>query len=519
MLASARTTPEMKTKTRDRERAVVSEDERNSKIFFDELPTPSTSEARAEASEKPVGWTSGSDCTDTPWEDGESAAAVEVAAMDSFLENLVDLPVDGLVGDAAFLEDCFGALSGEERSQQELSACGLVKNGERWEDGASSSRATASGKDVTPTALGETEEERRKRLDRNRESAQNSRERKKEYVSDLEKRARALEQQNMELQTMVINLTNENHALRVNLQSAGYSVPAMMVPCVYQTMTPKIPLPPMNVQDTELTDPPSPVPLEKKPAKRRRQTVVASATAAMLGVMSVVGLVSRDAAPTNRVPEHSVSRRLLALSGSPVEEHLVKVGINVTSLREEMVKNDDERSFALPDSTSSGEVSLWGDITSDGRVVNVLKPTDAKDPWFSAFNAAGMQNHVNLFSRVSCTELFKFTGANEGGVVAAREAETSAWKDEESRQKMERKKYTGAIPMLSGKENSTSFSDGGHEEIDENSLVSVLLPPPIEGVMQQLSKLFVVTYNKRTADYTTHSCLMPQPMTTAHRHM
>ena len=58
--------------------------------------------------------------------------------------------------------------------------------------------------------------------------------------------------------------------------------------------------------------------------------------------------------------------------------------------------------------------------------------------------------------------------------------------------------------MLSGKENETSILE--HKDIEgaEESLVSVLLPPPIEGVVQQLSKLFVVTFNKRTTDYTTH---------------
>ena len=59
---------------------------------------------------------------------------------------------------------------------------------------------------------------------------------------------------------------------------------------------------------------------------------------------------------------------------------------------------------------------------------------------------------------------------------------------------------------------------------DDSSLVSVLLPPASAatktvGSYDALSKLFVVTFNKRTADYTTHSCLMPQPMTQAHHHV
>ena len=69
------------------------------------------------------------------------------------------------------------------------------------------------------------------------------------------------------------------------------------------------------------------------------------------------------------------------------------------------------------------------------------------------------------------------------------------------------------------RENETSIPE--HKDIEgaEESLVSVLLPPPIEGVVQQLSKLFVVTFNKRTTDYTTHSCLLPQPVTSANRHL
>ena len=110
--------------------------------------------------------------------------------------------------------------------------------------------------------------------ERNRESAQNSRARKREYVRDLEKRARALEMQNGELQAMVMHLTNENHALRMNLQVAGGgAMPTMMMPCVYPPMTPKLPLPPMGVEPA-VEAPPSPQLEVKKPTtKRRKQTV------------------------------------------------------------------------------------------------------------------------------------------------------------------------------------------------------------------------------------------------------
>jgi hypothetical protein len=181
------------------------------------------------------------------------------------------------------------------------------------------------------------------------------------------------------------------------------------------------------------------------------------------------------------------------------------------------MRNDDERTFSLPDRAVAEGIALWGDKTSDGRIVNVLKSTNVNDPWFSAFKAAGMPQHVNLLSRVSCTEVFKFKGSDEANAEPGAVATTSAWTNEQ-REKMERKKYSGAIPLPSGRENVTKVPEQTSLEA-EDSLVSVLLPPPVEGVMQQLSKLFVVTFNKRTADYTTHSCLMPQPMTQAHHHV
>jgi hypothetical protein len=269
--------------------------------------------------------------------------------------------------------------------------------------------------------------------------------------------------------------------------------------------------------DAPAVDVPPSQPLDlKKPApKRRKKTVAASVTAMALGALSVVGLTT-PRSNTARPQFSSSSRRLLAITAAP-EDSLAKIGVNVTSLREEIMKNDDERTFSLPDRAAAEGVALWGDKTSDGRMVDVLKSTNVNDPWFSAFTAAGMPHHVNLLSRVSCTEVFKFKGGDEPSAKPGAVATTSAWMDEQ-RTKMEQKKRSSAIPMPSGRENSTKVPDQTGMEV-EDSLVSVLLPPPVEGVMQQLSKLFVVTFNKRTADYTTHSCLMPQPMTRAHHHV
>ena len=426
-----------------------------------------------------------------------------------------------------------GADGAASEAEEESSA---AASGKHSRAGGSSSSSSLRGRKRSAGANGESdggngksvesEEERLLRLsrnrERNRESAQNSRARKREYVRDLEKRARALEMQNGELQAMVMHLTNENHALRMNLQVAGGgAMPTMMMPCVYPPMTPKLPLPPMGAEPA-VEAPPSPQLEVKKPTtKRRKQTVAASVTALALGALSVAGVTSPGSSPAGAgVSSRSSSRRLLALSAPPTEDPLLRFGVNVTSLREEIARTDDERVFALPDAVTTRGLAAWGDKTFDGRAVDVVRPSNVNDPWFSAFKSAGMPEHVNLLSRVSCKEVFKFKGADEGASVAPR-TNADAWpRERRDEDKLERGgQYSNAIPMLSGKENETSIPE--HKDIEgaEESLVSVLLPPPIEGVVQQLSKLFVVTFNKRTTDYTTHSCLLPQPVTSTNRHL
>ena len=101
------------------------------------------------------------------------------------------------------------------------SECGSGRKGggTSSDDGGTSSMSARSAGKVDGNAT-ETEAERLERLRRNRESAKNMRARKREYVRDLERRASALEKQNGALQGMVMHLTNENHALRMNLQAA-----------------------------------------------------------------------------------------------------------------------------------------------------------------------------------------------------------------------------------------------------------------------------------------------------------
>lgn len=82
--------------------------------------------------------------------------------------------------------------------------------------GASSSGAPGKhhGGRKRGTAPAEKEHKRLKRLLRNRVSAQQARERKKAYVSDLETRTKELEERNAELEEKISTLQQENSMLR-----------------------------------------------------------------------------------------------------------------------------------------------------------------------------------------------------------------------------------------------------------------------------------------------------------------
>lgn len=67
----------------------------------------------------------------------------------------------------------------------------------------------------------EKEHKRMKRLLRNRVSAQQARERKKAYMSDLETRTKELEQRNAELEEKVSTLQQENSMLRKIIKSTA----------------------------------------------------------------------------------------------------------------------------------------------------------------------------------------------------------------------------------------------------------------------------------------------------------
>ncbi|KAG0455308.1 hypothetical protein HPP92_024273 [Vanilla planifolia] len=93
------------------------------------------------------------------------------------------------------------------------SVSGLTGNGAEV---ASTSHAGQRKRGRSPA---DKEHKRLKRLLRNRVSAQQARERKKAYLSDLEAKVKELERKNMELEENLSTLQNENQMLRQILKN------------------------------------------------------------------------------------------------------------------------------------------------------------------------------------------------------------------------------------------------------------------------------------------------------------
>eukprot|EP00267_Zea_mays_P016013 NP_001169931.1 uncharacterized protein LOC100383828 [Zea mays] len=85
---------------------------------------------------------------------------------------------------------------------------------------AAGAQPPAGGKKRGRTA-GDKEQNRLKRLLRNHVSAQQARERKKAYLTELEAKAKGLELRNAELEQRVSTLQNENNTLRQVIDVSG----------------------------------------------------------------------------------------------------------------------------------------------------------------------------------------------------------------------------------------------------------------------------------------------------------
>ncbi|CAN8302558.1 unnamed protein product [Cochlearia groenlandica] len=112
--------------------------------------------------------------------------------------------VDSLETDKVVVE-----IEGSEKKKVEV----LNDSGSEGHDGAKPESEIEGNDDVVA--------KKRTRQLRNRDAAVRSRERKKEYVQDLEKKSKYLERECMRLGRMLDCFAAENHSLRLCLQSSG----------------------------------------------------------------------------------------------------------------------------------------------------------------------------------------------------------------------------------------------------------------------------------------------------------
>lgn len=107
---------------------------------------------------------------------------------------------------------------------QEARVVDLVKPTESMQQGSGSCPDSGKAKRKRGRHPIDKENRRLKRLLRNRVSAQQARERKKEYVNELEYRGKELEEKNLMLEEKISTLVNENSMLRkilLNIRPKG----------------------------------------------------------------------------------------------------------------------------------------------------------------------------------------------------------------------------------------------------------------------------------------------------------
>ncbi|KAK3125862.1 hypothetical protein QOZ80_7BG0610660 [Eleusine coracana subsp. coracana] len=178
------------------------------------------------------------------------------------------------------------------------SSSGAGGDGElRNEESSESSSRSATGKDSRSKGKGDGPEEdeakRRARLVRNRESAHLSRQRKKQYVEELEGKVKAMQATITDLSARISCVTAENAALKQQLSGAagGAPPPMPMYPPVYPlpmpwvhpayamrgSQVPLVPIPRLKPQQ------PAPAASEPPAKKARKTKKVASVS--LLGLL------------------------------------------------------------------------------------------------------------------------------------------------------------------------------------------------------------------------------------------
>ncbi|GMH29419.1 hypothetical protein Nepgr_031262 [Nepenthes gracilis] len=167
-------------------------------------------------------------------------------------------------------------------------------------------RSSTAVENANFSVCSQVEEKRKARLMRNRESAQLSRQRKKQYVEELEDKARSMHSIITELNSKISFIMAENAALRQQLSSAGGCQPLPsgvypMAPMVYPWMpcppyvvkpqgsqVPLVPIPRLKPQQ------PAPAPkVNKKESKRSENKTKKIASISFLGLVFFILLFGR----------------------------------------------------------------------------------------------------------------------------------------------------------------------------------------------------------------------------------
>ena len=170
------------------------------------------------------------------------AAAASAAAPCSpshvSIDDLLIPPLDGMGGDLDDLENDFGlidddlfgmhgSLLGDEDSVHHHHSNNNNNNSSGDASGGPTlSGAGSGGSGGENDDDEETDAKKQARLIRNRESAQLSRQRKKQYLDELERRCRGLQTTNSELHGLVARLTAENNGLRAGSRPRVSSTPS-----------------------------------------------------------------------------------------------------------------------------------------------------------------------------------------------------------------------------------------------------------------------------------------------------
>lgn len=232
--------------------------------------------------------------------DGESFAFEDFDLEDLDLD--VDFDLDLFASDGQLSQPpplaTSSSSAGSPEGGSSSSGAGGDGGGPRNEESSESSSRSASGTDGSGKEKGEEDEaKRRARLVRNRESAHLSRQRKKQYVEELEGKVKAMQATIADLSARISCVTAENAALKQQLGgAAGAAPPLPMYPAMYPlpmpwmhrayplrgSQVPLVPIPRLKPQQ------PAPAAAEPPAKKARKTKKVASVS--LLGLLCLVML-------------------------------------------------------------------------------------------------------------------------------------------------------------------------------------------------------------------------------------